>query len=270
MNWLFSKIKGDGQIWLIVLLLTIFSVMVVYSSTGSLAYVKHAGNTEYYLFRQLGFIILGLLFMFGAHRINYIYYSRIAQLLVWISIPLLLLTYLFGPSINEAKRWLFLPGTNLTFQPSDFAKLAIIMYLARFLSKKQDVIKDFKKAFLPMIIWVLITCLIIAPSDLSTALLIFVSSIFIMFIGRVSIKHISLFIFGTAVITFLGIFLAIQLNAPGRIGTWESRISNYMNDDSEISYQAQQSKIAIAKGELFGSGPGHSRQKNFLGGCRIC
>lgn len=263
MNWLLSRIKGDIHIWMIVLTLTIISVIEVYSSTGMIAYVKRAGNTEYYLFRQLTFIIIGFLFMYATHKINYIYFSRVAQILIWLSFPLMLLTYLFGPSINEAKRWLVLPGTNFTFQTSDFVKLALIMYLARLLSKKQDVIKDFKSTFLPAAIAILSVCVIIAPSDLSTAALIFVSALFMLFIGRVKLSHISLFVATIVVVGLLSVFIAIKMGAPGRVDTWKARWESYTSDEGE-SYQAQQSKIAIARGELFGKMPGGSRQKNFL------
>ncbi|MBT3301990.1 MAG: FtsW/RodA/SpoVE family cell cycle protein [Bacteroidetes bacterium] len=263
MNWLLSRIKGDIHIWLVVFLLTIISVIMVYSSSASLGYAKRAGNMEYYLFRQIAFILIGLLFMYGTHLVNYIYFSRIAQILLFLSFPLLLLTYLFGPDINEAKRWLMVPGTNLTFQTSDLAKLALIMYLARMLSKKQNVIKDFKKGFLPMGAAVLGICAFIAPSDLSTATLLFVSSLLMLFIGRVSFKHISLFVVTILVIGALSIFLALKLGSPGRVSTWQARIDSYVNEGGE-SYQAIQSKIAIANGEIFGKGPGSSVQKSFL------
>ena len=263
MNWILIRIKGDIHIWLVVLMLTVISAIMVYSSSASLGYSKRAGNMEYYLFRQIGFIIIGLLFMYGTHLVNYIYFSRIAQILLYISFPLLLVTYIFGPDINEAKRWLMVPGTNLTFQTSDLAKLALIMYLARMLSKKQAVIKDFKKGFLPMAAAIIGICAFIAPSDLSTAALLFVSSILMLFIGRVSFRHISLFIATILIIGSLSVFLAIKLGSPGRISTWEARMESYFNKSGD-SYQAIQSKIAIARGEIIGKGPGSSVQKSFL------
>ncbi len=263
LNWLVSRIRGDVHIWIVVLFLTLFSVLVVYSSTGSLAYLKKSGNTEYYLFRQLMFIAVGLVLMYLIHRINYIYFLRISQLLLYISIPMLILTYLLGPSINEARRWLVLPGTGFTFQTSDLAKLAIIMYLARGLSKKQDEVKNFKTTFLPLAGAIVVICLLIAPSDLSTAVVILISSVLMLFIGRSKISHILGFLAVLIVAGSLSILIAFQLGAPGRVATWKSRIESYFNEEEE-SYQAQQAKIAIAKGELLGQGPGHSRQKNFL------
>jgi cell division protein FtsW len=188
---LVSKTKGDRVIWGIVVILTMVSLLVVYSSTGSLAY-KYSKSTESYLFKQFAFIILGVMVIYFAHRVNYTIYSRVAKLLFVVSIPLLIYTYFFGTKLNEGSRWITLPVINMTFQTSDMAKLALFMYLSRQLSRKQNVIKDFKKGFLPIIIPVAIICLLIAPANLSTAMLIGGTSFLLMFIGRVSTKHILL------------------------------------------------------------------------------
>ncbi len=172
-------------------MLTMMSLLVVYSSTGTLAY-KLSKSTESYLFKQVVFIAIGVIIIYFAHKVNYTIYSRVAVLIFLVSIPLLLYTLIFGTSLNEANRWIKLPIINLTFQTSDLAKLALFMYLGRQLSRKQDVIKDFKKGFLPLIIPVGIICILIAPANLSTALLVGATSLLLMFIGRVSIKHIGL------------------------------------------------------------------------------
>src|SRR4051812_44931895 len=137
---LVSKTKGDRVIWGIVVLLTLVSLLVVYSSTGSLAY-KYSKSTESYLFKQFAFIILGVMLIYFAHRVNYTIYSRVAKLLFVISIPLLIYTYFFGTKFNEGSRWITLPVINMTFQTSDMAKLALFMYLSRQLSRKQNMIK---------------------------------------------------------------------------------------------------------------------------------
>jgi cell division protein FtsW len=137
MNWLLSRIRGDVHIWLIVFIMTAISIMEVYSSSGTIAYIKYSGNTEYYLFRQLVFILIGLLFMYGTHLINYVYFSRLAQILLIISIPLLVLTLFNRPSINDARRWLVIPGTKPDFSDFRPGQTCPIMYLARMLSKRQ-------------------------------------------------------------------------------------------------------------------------------------
>ncbi len=278
---LVSKTKGDRVIWGIVIILTLVSLLVVYSSTGSLAY-RLSKSTESYLFKQVAFIILGLLIIYFAHRVNYTLYSRIASILFVASIFLLIYTYFFGVRMNEGTRWIKLPVINMTFQTSDMAKLALFMYLSRQLSRKQNVIKDFKKGFLPIIIPVAIICLLIAPSNLSTALLIGGTSILLMFIGRVSTKHILLTI-GIILIPVLILFTvaantydkkehrAKELPAilsVGRIPTWIGRIQTFMysrkEDVNERLYQINQAKIAIAQGSWLGLGPGNSRARNFL------
>lgn len=266
MRSIISNIKGDKVIWAVVFLLSIFSVLAVYSSTGTLAYRYHSGNTEYYLLKHLGILLLGLVLMFLSHHVRYIYYGRIAQLVLIASIPLLAYTLLFGTNLNEASRWYTLPFINLTFQPSDLAKLALIIYLARLLAKKQDVVDDFKKGFLTIIAPVIIITGLILPANLSSAALIFATCLVLMFIGRVKIKFLGLFVLSAVVA--LGLFLLIAINIPqlnSRFGTWQNRIENFSGDgDSDANYQVDQAKIAIATGGITGKMPGNSTQKNFL------
>src|ERR1700748_897193 len=143
-----SRTKGDKVIWTAVVLLAVVSLLVVYSSTGLLAYKMYKGNTEVYLFKQFAFILVGVMVIYFAHQVNYTIYSKVARILFIISIPLLFYTLFFGVKLNEGSRWIRLPIINLTFQTSDLAKLALFMYLSRLLSKKQDVIKDFKNGFI--------------------------------------------------------------------------------------------------------------------------
>ena len=276
-----QRTKGDRVIWAIVVLLTLASLLLVYSSTGSLAY-RMSKSTESYLFKQFAFIILGIIIIYWAHRINYTIYSKVAKVLFLISIPLLLYTLFFGVQLNAGSRWIKLPVINMTFQTSDLAKLALFMYMSRMLSRKQKMIKDFKKGFLPIIMPVAIICLLIAPANLSTAILIGGTSILLMFIGRVSGKHI-LATIGIAMIPVAMLFaIAVStydkeagetkklpaILATGRIPTWISRIQTFVyskkEDDNEKMYQINQAKIAIANGGLLGMGPGNSQARNFL------
>src|SRR5687767_14175709 len=137
-EYIFSKTRGDKFIWLTVLFFTLISMLAVYSSTGSLAFKMQDGNTEYYLLKHFLTFGFGILLMYLAHLVNYKYYSRVAQLLLIVSIPLLIYTLFFGVNINDARRWISIPGTGMSFQTSDLAKLALIMYMARVLTKKQD------------------------------------------------------------------------------------------------------------------------------------
>jgi cell division protein FtsW len=282
-----QRTRGDKYIWGLVIVLSLVSILVVYSATGSLAYKSLGGNTSKFLFKQLGFTMVGLVIIFALHRINYTMFSRIASILYAISIPLLIYTLFFGAKINDGSRWIKLPIIHLTFQTSDLAKLALFMFISRTLSKKQDVIKDFKKGFLPVIIPVFLTCVLIMPANLSNALLTGATSLLLMFIGRISLKHIGLTIMVAMVPVLILISVAVATHKTGklsvtdedkpavaeksgkifvRFNTWVSRIQDFMYpNEKEVPYQVQQAKIAIANGGiLFGLGPGNSRQRNFL------
>lgn len=264
MQNIYNYIKGDRVIWAVVLLLAIFSVLVVYSSIVTLAYKYQDGNTEFYLFKHSIILFIGFLLMYFAHKLNYRYYSRISQIALLLAIPLLLFTLLTGASINDASRWLMIPVINQTFQTSDLAKLALIMFLARMLSKKQDNIKDFNQAFVPIMIPVLIVCGLILPANFSTAAILFATCLVLMFIGRINMAYIiSLISIG---VVCLVIFVAVVMNSnvSSRVGTWQNRIENFIEGDSKSNYQAEQSKIAIATGGVMGKGPGGSTQRNFL------
>lgn len=282
---LVRRTRGDKYIWGIVVLLSLISILVVYSATGSLAYKMYKGNTNVYLFKQVSFSLVGLLVIYFLHRINYTIFSKVATILFLISIPLLLYTLLFGAKINDGSRWIKLPIINMTVQTSDLAKLALFMYISRLLSKKQDMIKDFKNGFLPVVTPVLIICALIMPANLSNALLTGATALLLMFIGRISLKHIFLtigvalipvaIIVSVAVATYDGkqkeetvvkTGMAEKAKSYGRFGTWVKRVQDFMYaKDNETPYQVQQAKIAIANGSvLVGLGPGNSRQRNFL------
>lgn len=259
---LYENLRGDKVIWLIVGLLGLFSILAVYSATGSMAFSQQDGNTEYYLIQQIVFIILGGVVMYLCYNLHYMQYSKWAPYLLLPTLILLLWTIFFGTEINEARRWIMIPWIDKTIQTSDLAKLTLILFIARSLSIRQDVIKDFKTGFLPVLLAVSLTCLLIVPADLSTAALLFMTCILMMFIGRVNMKYIFiLFLFGAlgmALIYGLGTIFPEMI----RIETWTSRINDFLYTDG--GYQIEQSKIAIANGGWFGVGPGDSFQKNYL------
>lgn len=262
---LFSYIKGDKVIWTIVLLLSLLSVLVVYSSVVALAYRYREGDTMSYLIKHIFIVGSGILLMYFIHKVKYSYFSRISQIAIFLAAPLLLYTLLKGVSAGEANRWLAIPGTSLTFQTSDFAKLALITYVARMLSIKQNVIKDFREAFLPIIIPVIIICALILPANFSTAALLFLNCLVLMFVGRMNAKYLWMLI-GSGVV-FIALLLLLIWNFPNAIprgSTWKARIENFSSGDTETNFQAEQAKIAIATGGIVGKGPGHSTQRNFL------
>lgn len=257
-------LKGDPIIWLIVFLLSVYGILAVYSSTGTLAYWERSGNTEYYLIKHVALLLFGLATMWLTHLVNIKYFSRISQILLWISVPLLLYTLAFGVEINDAKRWV--PIAGLTIQSSDVAKLALIIYIARFLAKRQGEIHNFKTTLLPILGVIMGICMLIFPEDFSTSAVLFLTSMMLLFIGRIPLKQfgaligIGTLIFGTAT--------AIVWNSDiefGRVATMKSRVEAFLDgSDDGGTYQSRQAKIAVARGGFTGEGPGNSRQKNFL------
>ncbi|PSR52232.1 cell division protein FtsW [Adhaeribacter arboris] len=255
--WLRENLKGDPILWGIVIAFSLISIAVVYSATGTLAYKKMSGNTEYFLFKHTSLIIVGLAFMWFAHKINYRYYSRLSLFALCLSAPLLIFTFLYGSNINEASRWLTIPLINQTFQPSDLAKLALISHLASMLSKRQHVTTDVKSTLIPIMFWCGSICGLIALTNASTASLLFITCLLLMFIGRVPMKHI-------AMVLIIGGVLGVTALALGqRMKTVISRVENFTNTEAPV-FQLEQSYIAIATGGPFGKGPGNSDQRNFL------
>lgn len=260
MNKILSNTKGDRWIWLIVILLSAISLLAVYSSTGTLAYKRGVG-VESILMKHLAMVVGGIALMYISHKLDYRYYAGISKLLMIVTIPLLLYTLIFGAHINNASRWISIPGTGLSFQTSDLAKLALITYLARTLSRKQENIKDVKQSFIPIMGSVCVVFILIALANLSTALMLFGVSILLLIIGRISIKQIAITCLAGAVLLAGVIFLGPRRH------TYISRMHTFMHPEkanADKSFQSDHAKIAIATGGLFGKGLGHSQEKNYL------
>ncbi len=260
---IYSKLRGDQGIWLVTALLAVLSLLVVYSSTGTLAYKYQGGNTEFYLLKHGLLLGVGIVLMYSISGIHYMHFFKWAPILLLITIVLLFVTLGAGTSLNEAKRWIVLPVLDVSFQTSDLAKLTLIIYVARTLTAHQEHIKDFNRAFVPVIVPVLITCLLIAPADLSTALLLFLTCTILMFVGRMSVKYIGfMFLIGLSAV---GLLALIGMIIPDfvRLGTWISRIQAFFMGTGDM-YQVEQARIAIAEGGMLGLGPGNSIQRNFL------
>ncbi len=259
-------LQGDRVIWMVVILLSFLSLLAVYSSTGTLAYKYQQGNTVYYMMKHLIILALGFVLMILAHKVKYTYYSRIFQVTLYVAILLLVITLLFGKDVNDAKRALELPF-GLTFQASDLAKLTLIIYLARILTKKQDALNDFKSLFVPVMVPIIVVCGLILPSNLSTAVMLFVTSLVLLFIGRIRWLNI-LKLIGIAVaafVIFIGILMLLPESKQGRLKTWENRMESFFSgEEEEEEDQVVQSKIAVVSGGILGKMPGNSTQRNFL------
>jgi cell division protein FtsW len=250
---------------MVILLLSVISLLAVYSSSGSLAFAKRDGNTSYYLIKQFILLMTGFFIMILVHLIPYRFYSRLSQIFLYIAVPLLVVTLFTGESINQAKRWINVPGTGFTIQPSDFAKLALIMYLARMLSLKQSKISNYRETFLPILISITLICALIMPANFSTAFILFSTSILLMFIGSIPFRYLSLFIVGGIIVFSSFVLVSFAVNKEGRISTWKNRIEAYFSDEETIeNYLVNSAKIAIVDGGLIGKGPGNSIQKIYL------
>ena len=253
--WADENLQGDKVIWAVVFALSLISILVVYSSIGTLAY-KRTESPESFLIKHTLTVLIGIAAMWFAHRVDYRYYSKLSKFALWISIPLLIYTFTNGVTINDAARWLHVPIIG-SFQPSDFASLALIVNLASMLSKRQQNIHDIKESLLPILFWCGTICGLIALTNLSTAALLFLTCMLIMFIGRVSTKHL-------AMLVFVGVLfgaLAVKFGVRGE--TARNRITNFMNGE-ELPFQAKHARIAVATGGITGKGPGNSDQRNIL------
>lgn len=262
-NNIIGNLKGDRVIWVIFAILTLFSILTVYSATGTIAYKERGGNTEFYLLKHGVIIFMGVFLAYLSYMLHYMRYRKAAAILMLTAIPLLMFTIAFGAEVNQARRWITVPIIDLTFQTSDFAKLALIVWVAKAISSKQDYITDFKSAFLPIIIPILIIVGLIAPADLSSALLLFLTTFLMMFIGRVHWKYLGLLIFLGIVVFAVMIVVGEFFPDFIRVDTWVARLREFM-ENADGGYQVQQGKIAMANGEWIGLGPGNSTQRNFV------
>ncbi len=258
--------KGDPILWGVIMVLAVFSLLAVYSSTGTLAYKYQGGNTYHYMFKHLMFLLFGGAILWSIHLMDYRIFSRIAKVFLWGSIALLVITLVVGSNLNEASRWLTVPGLGISFQPSELAKLALITYIARTLARHQDE-DGADEAFKPIMIYLMVVAGLIIKENLSTALLIVMIAFIMMFVGRVPAKRLLMLVAaGFALILFM-LFVAPNIPFFHRAKTWSARVERFMSsDDTEVegNYQSQQAQMAVATGGVFGKGPGNSKQRNFL------
>lgn len=265
-SWLSETFRGDRVIWALVVVFMIYSLLAVYSSSVSVAFTRYGGNTTYFLRSQFFMLLLGLVIIVVVHHLPYRIYSSLAGLLLLASIALLILTLFVGTRLNEATRWLEIPGTGFRLQTSDLAKVALMIYLARVLAQYQNELNNFSLVTKYLVVPVAAVCCLILPENLSTAAMIFTVSMIIMFIGRVPFR----FLLAYAGIALAGLLIAALLltvfTKDNRVEVWKDRIESFFNRDAagDDEYQSNQAMIAISTGGLFGKAPGKSTQRNML------
>jgi cell division protein FtsW len=265
-----SYISGDTFLWALVLILLVFSFLPVYSASANLAYIgTGTGNTTKYLFKHFGHVVIGLGLLYSVHKIPYRYFRGLSVLLLPVVILLLIYTAMQGTVMGgaSASRWMTVPVIGMKFQTSTFAFVVLMAYVAKYLASIKDKEVAFKKSILPLWIPVGMILLLIAPFNLSTALLIFTMVLLTCFVGGYPIKYllgiigigfVALSLFVLTAKAFPGVF-------PNRVDTWVSRIATFGGEgDSDSMYQVERAKTAIANGYPFGVGPGKSATKHVL------
>jgi cell division protein FtsW len=250
-------LKGDKVIWAVVILLSLFSLVMAYSASSNLAYRIADGDASQFLFRHARMIVLGLVIMLYVQNMNFKYLSKLSVIAIWVTAILLLVTLLFGRNVNSASRWI------MGFQPSDLAKLMLVIYVARKLAMSGDKIKNFKEGLLPILIPMGLICMLILPANFSTAALLFATCFIMLFIAGAAIKHLAAMVGGA--VALFGLLLLINTINPEllpRLNTWVTRISSFDSGNVEENYQATQAKLGIANGGIIGTGPGNGIIKN--------
>jgi cell division protein FtsW len=262
---IFGHLKGDKVIWFLTLILLGFSLITVYSFVPVL--VRTEGGTPFkYLLKHFVYVLLGLFTMYWAHKQSPANISRLSKIIFYLAIGLLIFTFFFGVTVNDASRWIRIPVISLTFQTSDFAKLALVIYLSRLLVKKQDLLHDWKQTFVPITVSVLMIVGLIVKDNFSTAALLLMVSMILMFIGKIPIKMLSAFL-GLLIGVFLLAILAHktfpEANILNRYDTWEKRILNKAADERPVleNIQSLNAELAIHNGGVLGQGVGKGRLK---------
>lgn len=264
MQLILNKLQGDRTIWVITFLLSIISVLAVYSSVSTLV-AKADGNSFYFLAKHSLMIGLGFGTMYFVHKLKVSYFSKASQVLIYVAAFMLLFTLLFGVDINDAKRWIRIPFISMTFQTSDFAKIVLILYVARMLHVKKEILGSFKEGVLPIIIPAAIICGLILPADLSTAVLLGVIIFGMLFIGGVPLKHLAKIV-TMAFLAIIGIYFLGKTfpDLFGRFETWAGRIEGFFDESSESNYQIKYAQYSISEGGFFPHLPGTASSRNFM------
>ena len=267
-----QRLEGDRVLWGIALVLTMASIVTVYSAISTLAY-KADGNSIKFLFKQGGLLMMGWMVMFVIHRVHFKYFAKLANVLFVLAIVALVFTLLFGTDINDAKRWIKIPFIGLTVQTSDFAKVALVTWVAKQLHTRSDHLEDFWKGVAPILAGIATVCTLILPSDFSTAAMLGAICLTMLFVGGLPWRHVFQIV-GLAFMSLVGLY-GVGKAAPEalpRFGTWASRIESFVGfasghasaEASQEDYQIELAQIAIHRGTLFPHGPASGTSRNFL------
>jgi len=257
--WFSKNLKGDPWIWFICIVMLLWSIVVVYSASVKDAYSQKQGDTESFLIKHTALCFLSLMIMFFVHRIPYIKFVYVTRLAVYSAIILLVFTLFFGRSVNDAARWIEIPVIKQRFQPSEWAKVALVAHLSLILARHIKGGWNPRELFTEPLAFVGIVCGLIFVSNVSTAVMLAGICFLLMYVGKVPLNYL---VFTAVGLVFFAT-VAILLNSTQRAGTAQNRITSFFDKD-KVVYQSQQSYMAMARGGIYGEGVAKSRQRRFL------
>ena len=263
---LIGSLKGDKIIWIVVLSLSIFSFLPVYSASSNFGVNLIFSS----VFKHVAIIFIGIIIMYATHLIDYKYLRGLSLIILPLAILLLLITALQGNEIDgaNASRWISIPLINVSFQPSSIASIFLLIYISNYISKNQEKKLNFSNSFIKLWLPILLVVMLVLPSNFSTAFMIFSLCLILIFIGQYPIKNILLIVLSIVILatSFVGLSKKYPEMLPNRVDTWSNRIENFINPsiDNDANYQINRAKAAIATGSLFGVGAGKSSMKYIL------
>ena len=262
-------LQGDKSIWGIVVLLSIFSFLPVYSASSNLVYVVGSGSVFGHLLKHIAIVCVGWIIMYAVHLVPFRYFSGLAKIGIPVVVILLAITAMQGTTIDgaNASRWLSIPILGMSFQTSTLATVVLLAYVADYFATKREVKIRFVESVLPLWLPVFIVVVLILPANLSTALLLLFMVTVVAFLGGYPLKYL-VSMMGAAI---LGLVIFVLLAKaypdafPNRVDTWMSRIESFSgNGTSNTDYQIERAKAAVAVGGIVGIGAGKSMMKNVL------
>lgn len=263
---LIGSLKGDKIIWIVVLSLSIFSFLPVYSASSNFGVNLIFSS----VFKHVAIIFIGIIIMYATHLIDYKYLRGLSLIILPLAILLLLITALQGNEIDgaNASRWISIPLINVSFQPSSIASIFLLIYISNYISKNREKKLNFSNSFVKLWLPILLVVMLVLPSNFSTAFMIFSLCLILIFIGQYPIKNILLIVLSIVILatSFVGLSKKYPEMLPNRVDTWSNRIENFINPsiDNDANYQINRAKAAIATGSLFGVGAGKSSMKYIL------
>ena len=263
---LIGSLKGDKIIWIVVLSLSIFSFLPVYSASSNFGVNLIFSS----VFKHVAIIFIGIIIMYATHLIDYKYLRGLSLIILPLAILLLFITALQGNEIDgaNASRWISIPLINISFQPSSLASIFLLIYISNYISKNREKKLNFSNSFVRLWLPILLVVMLVLPSNFSTAFMIFSLCLILIFIGQYPIKNILLIVLSIVILatSFVGLSKKYPEMLPNRVDTWSNRIENFINPsiDNDANYQINRAKAAIATGSLFGVGAGKSSMKYIL------